>query len=79
MQTKTYKPIDDMIRTTGLKMGAVADLMGVTPSMLWRLRVDPTKMSVGQMEKFGEIVGVDFFTVYETTKKFTEKVDLIAT
>ncbi|MGL9971429.1 hypothetical protein [Enterococcus sp. DIV1420a] len=79
METKTYKPIDDLIKKTGFRISYFADKMGITPSTLWKLRVEPDKMSVKQMELFGEIVGVDFFVIYKLTKKFAQEVDLNAT
>lgn len=79
MSSKTYKPLDKLIDESGLKINVIAERMGIVPSMLWKLRVEPNKMNVTQMETFASIVGVKFIDIYNLSKKFEQEVDFNAT
>lgn len=74
MKKTTFKPLDKLIEERGLHYSFVAKKMGINPSYLWRMRCDPLKMNINHMELLAEVLGVDFFTIYEIRKKFTQKV-----
>ena len=79
MSAKTYKPLDDMVEQKGLKYGFVADELGVTTQRLYTMRINPRSMSIEQMEKLAQILGVTFMDIYKVQKKFRQQVDKNAT
>lgn len=58
MSKKTFKPLDDMIENSGLKLDYIAEKMGITRMRLYQMRVNPISMSFEQMEKLADILGV---------------------
>lgn len=75
MNTKTYKPLDDLIEKSGLKLWFIADELGVSRQRLHDIRMDPSTMSIDQMEKLAVILNVGFMDVYGIYKNFKEEVD----
>lgn len=72
---KTYEPIDEIIDNSGLKIEFIAEQMGLSRNRLYQLRVSPDKMNINQMEKFCELVGINFLDLYRIQKKFRNEVD----
>lgn len=79
MTKATFEPLDDLIEEKGLRYNFVAKKMGINPSYLWQMRCNLLKMDINHMEILAEILGVDFFDIYELRKKFVQNVDKNAT
>ena len=79
MSAKTFEELDNLIKNKGLKYDYVADQLGITRQRLYDIRVDPTTMSVDQMEELAFILSVKFMDVYQIYKNFKKKVPKSAT
>lgn len=79
MTKATFKPLDNLIEEKGLRYNFVAKKMGINPSYLWQMRCNLFKMDINHMELLAEILGVDFFDIYELRKKFEQEVSQNAT
>ncbi|EMF0420095.1 helix-turn-helix transcriptional regulator [Enterococcus hirae] len=79
MTKATFKPLDNLIEEKGLRYNFVAKKMGINPSYLWQMRCNLLKMDINHMELLAEILGVDFFEIYELRKKFAQQVSKNAT
>lgn len=79
MTKATFKPLDNLIEEKGLRYNFVAKKMGINPSYLWQMRCNLFKMDINHMELLAEILGVDFFDIYELRKKFEQEVSKNAT
>ncbi|MDO4680302.1 MAG: helix-turn-helix transcriptional regulator [Aerococcus sp.] len=72
--SKTYPPLDQLINSTGLKLTAIADRLGVDTSTLYKWRVYPNTIGIDEMESLAKITGVSFLDIYKITKKFKQEV-----
>lgn len=79
METKTYKPLDDLLESTGLKYQAIAEKLGISTNYLYRIRTNPTLLDLEYIEGVSDITGSSFMEVYSIVKNFRKEVDLIAT
>lgn len=79
MTTKTYRPLDELIEKSGLKINAIAQKLEMSPQNLYKIRMDLRRMDIMKMEQLAETLGVDFNDVYEIHKKFRNEVDKNAT
>ncbi|EMF0102267.1 helix-turn-helix domain-containing protein [Enterococcus hirae] len=79
MTKATFEPLDNLIEEKGLRYNFVAKKMGIDPSYLWQMRCNLLKMDINHMELLAEILGVDFFDIYELRKKFAQNVSKNAT
>ena len=62
-----------------MKKTAIAEKMGISSGMLWRMRVNPKRMGVEHMESLAVILNLDFMDIYKVQKKFRTEVDKNAT
>lgn len=65
---KTYKPLDELINSTGYKKSYVAKKMKITPNYLYKIRVKPKKVSVETIESLAKAINKDFLDVYNVIK-----------
>lgn len=70
MSEKTNERLDELIVKSGLKLGYIADEMGISRQRLYELRINPRTMAIDQMERLSKILNVSFIDIYETSKKF---------
>lgn len=75
MEQLTYQPLDDLINKSGLKYQFISKELNVSYNYFWKMRVDPRKMNIAQMERLAELLDVSFFEIYAIQKKFREEVD----
>ncbi|WP_204122050.1 MULTISPECIES: helix-turn-helix transcriptional regulator [Levilactobacillus] len=75
---KTYKPLDEKLVSTGLRMNYIADKMGIDISYLYKLRVNPSNISAIQLDKMANATGIDFLVLLSVVKKFNREVDKLA-
>ncbi|RAN51498.1 hypothetical protein B8A39_06555 [Dolosigranulum pigrum] len=72
MAKKTFKPLDELIDSTGLKKTAIAEKLNVDISTLYKWRVSPDTMSIDVMERLADVLNLEFYDIYEVAKKFRE-------
>ena len=65
----TNKMFDDLVSSKGYSFDEVANKMGVTRQRLFQLRQRPHSMSLLQMEKIAEIIGVPFEEIHMIHKE----------
>lgn len=75
MSEKTFKPLDDMIENSGLKLDYIAEKMGITRMRLYQMRVNPISMSFEQMEKLADILGVSTEYVLKIRRDYNKGVE----
>lgn len=71
----TYKPLDKLIENSGYRLDYIANKLGVTSNRLWKMRVDPSTISIVQLEILADLFGCSFFDMYEFQKKFRFEFD----
>jgi hypothetical protein len=67
---KTYKPLDDLIANSGLKFGFVAEQMGLSEGRFYKIRLNPKRMNLEQVEKLSNIIGVEPQCLYSSIKNY---------
>lgn len=75
MSKKTFKPLDEMIENSGLKLDYIAEKMGITRMRLYQMRVNPISMSFEQMEKLADILGVSTEYVLKIRRDYNKGVE----
>lgn len=71
---ETYKPLNELIDSSGFKLNYIADQMGISRIRLYQIRENPNLMSIDQMEKFAEILNVDFSVIHEIRKQYSDEI-----
>lgn len=51
--SKTYKPLDEILKQSGVRYEAIAKNMGITYNALYRIRLAPNKLIFGVMKAQG--------------------------
>lgn len=74
-EKKTYKPLDDLLESTGMKYSAIAAKSNIDKSYLYRLRKKPSKLDVELIKKISDATGIDKRKLFEVSYFFTLKVD----
>lgn len=75
MSKKTFKPLDEMIENSGLKLDYIAEKMGITRMRLYQMRVNPISMNFEQMEKLADILGVSTEYVLKIRRDYNKGVE----
>lgn len=74
-QKKTYKPLDELLKTTGMTFKAIAHKAGMEDYTLYRLRQRPSKMDSVDIVKIATATGIDERKISDITLFFARKVD----
>lgn len=53
--SKTYKPLDEILKQSGVRYEAIAKNMGITYNALYRIRLAPNKLT---LDKVKELIGL---------------------
>lgn len=69
---KTYEPLDNLIESTGLKYTYIAEQLGKDVSTIYKWRLNPKSMDIRQMEDLANVIGVEFYDVYDVVKNFED-------
>lgn len=75
MSKKTFKPLDEMIENSGLKLDYISEKMGITRMRLYQMRVNPISMNFEQMEKLADILGVSTEYVLKIRRDYNKGVE----
>jgi len=73
--SKTYKPLDDLIKSTGMKYSAVAERMGIDMSYLYRLRKSPDYLDGKLIYRLSLATGIDQNKIFDISYFFAKQVD----
>lgn len=74
-EKKTYKPLDDLLEASGLRMEAIAERMGISYDVFYRLRKSPNTISAIRLGVMAKVTGVDFLKLMEVVKNFENELD----
>ena len=72
MIEKQHETLEDIIMTSGIKLDRIASKMGISTNYLWKLRKNPSSMSMVQMESLAYALGVSIARVFEAVKNFKD-------
>lgn len=72
MIEKQHENLEDIIMTSGIKLDRIASKMGISTNYLWKLRKNPSSMSIVQMESLASALGVSIARVFEAIKNFKD-------
>lgn len=72
---KTYAPLDELLKETGMTFEAIARKSGIQPYTLYRLRQKPSKMDSEDIIKISNATGIDEQKIAEVSLFFARKVD----
>ena len=53
--SKTYKPLDEILKQSGVRYEAIAKNMGITYNALYRIRLAPNKLTLDKVKKEQQI------------------------
>lgn len=67
---KTYKPLDDILKESGLRYEAIAKNMGITYNALYRIRLAPNKLTLDRLKELEKATGLEDNSIYDLMKKF---------
>ena len=73
--SKTYKPLDELLKETGMTFEAIAKKAGIKSYTLYRLRQNPSKMDQIDIVKISDATGIDDKRISELSLFFARKVD----
>lgn len=74
-EKKTYEPLDELLKETGMTFEAIARKSGIQPYTLYRLRQKPSKMDLEDIIKISNATGIDELKITEVSLIFARKVD----
>ncbi|MFK4966057.1 hypothetical protein [Lactococcus garvieae] len=74
-EKKTYEPLDDLLKGSGLRMEVIAERMGISYDVFYRLRKYPNTISAVRLGTMSKVTGVGFLQLMEVVKKFDEELD----
>lgn len=68
--SKTYKPLDDLLKGSGLRMEAISERIGLEPSGFYRMRLNPKKLTLEKIQRISDATGIDSELIYKVSKNF---------
>lgn len=68
--SKTYKPLDQILKSSGFRYEAIAENMGITYNALYRIRIAPNKLTVDRIRDLEKAAGLAENRIYDLLKKF---------
>lgn len=74
-EKKTYKPLDELLINSGLRMEAIAERMGISYDVFYKLRKYPNTISAVRLATMSKVTGVEFLQLMEVVKKFDDELD----
>ncbi|WP_407350078.1 hypothetical protein VNN41_06580 [Lactococcus garvieae] len=74
-EKKTYEPLDELLKGSGLRMEVIAERMGISYDVFYRLRKYPNTISAVRLGTMSRVTGVGFLQLMEVVKNFDEELD----
>ena len=76
-EKKTYKPLDELLEASGMRYEAIAERMGITYDVFYKLRKYPDRISAIRLGQMSEATGIDFLQLMDVVKKFSQELDIL--
>lgn len=75
-EKKTYEPLDELLKETGMTFKAIARKSGLEDYQLYRLRIRPSKLNGELISKIVEATNLDEQKLFEISYFFAKEVDI---
>ncbi|SJZ89208.1 hypothetical protein SAMN02745116_01753 [Pilibacter termitis] len=73
--SKTHKPLDELLESTGLKYEAIANKIGINIVTLYKWRINPKLISAYNLGLISESTGINFLQLFDVVKNFGNELD----
>lgn len=73
---KTYEPLDELFKETGMTFKAIASKAGIEDYTLYRLRQCPSKLNGEMIAKLARAANIDGQKLFDISYFFAQKVDI---
>ena len=68
--SKTYKPLDEILKQSGVRYEAIAKNMGITYNALYRIRLAPNKLTLDKVKELERAANLEENSNYDLMKNF---------
>lgn len=68
--SKTYKPLDEILKQSGVRYKAIAKNMGITYNALYRIRLAPNKLTLDKVKELERAANLEENSIYDLMKNF---------
>ncbi|MDR9868429.1 hypothetical protein RI092_11600 [Lactococcus cremoris] len=68
--SKTYKPLDEILKQSGVRYEAIAKNMGITYNALYRIRLAPNKLTLDKVKELERAANLEESSIYDLMKNF---------
>lgn len=68
--SKTYKPLDEILKQSGVRYEAIAKNMGITYNALYRIRLAPNKLTLDKVKELERAANLEENSIYDLMKNF---------
>ena len=68
--SKTYKPLDEILKQSGVRYEAIAKNMGITFNALYRIRLAPNKLTLDKVKELERAANLEENSIYDLMKNF---------
>ncbi|MEQ7202958.1 hypothetical protein [Lactococcus lactis] len=68
--SKTYKPLDEILKQSGVRYQAIAKNMGITYNALYRIRLAPNKLTLDKVKELERAANLEENSIYDLMKNF---------
>jgi len=75
-EKKTYEPLDELLKSTGMTYKAIARKSGLEDYQLYRLRIRPSKLNGELISKLVDATKLDERKLFDISYFFAKKVDI---
>ncbi|MCT0504353.1 hypothetical protein [Lactococcus cremoris] len=68
--SKTYKPLDEILKQSGVRYEAIAKNMGITYNALYRIKLAPNKLTLDKVKELERAANLEENSIYDLMKNF---------
>lgn len=68
--SKTYKPLDEILKQSGVRYEAIAKNMGIIYNALYRIRLAPNKLTLDKVKELERAANLEENSIYDLMKNF---------
>ena len=68
--SKTYKPLDEILKQSGVRYEAIAKNMGITSNALYRIRLAQNKLTLDKVKELERAANLEENSIYDLMKNF---------
>lgn len=72
---KTYEPLDNLLKSSGMKYIAIAEKINVPYNTFYKWRINPKRIDAISAANIADVLGTELEEVIFVIKKFNSKLD----